>query len=108
MGIGNFRHLVRFQTPASVPDGDGGYTDTWADLDPLWPVDIRPATVRDLERLTAGTIVAAATHVIAARYRPDVQIDARMLFNGREFRITGIANLEERGIEMRLFAIETL
>ena len=108
MNPGRLRHLVRFQTPTTVPDGDGGYTDTWADLDPLWWVNIRPATVRDLERQTAGTIVAAATHVIAARYRPDVPINAQMLFDGRAFRITGIANLEERGIEMRLFAIETI
>jgi head-tail adaptor len=108
MAIGNFRHVVTFQGPTHEPDGDGGYIDGWADLPPSWLVVIRPATVRDLERQTAGTIVATATHVIAGRYRADVHIDAQMVFGARTFRITGIANPEERNINMFLFAVETL
>lgn len=108
MGIGDYRHLVTFQAPTHVGDADGGYTDEWVNLTPDWFVDIRPATVRDLERQTAGTIVAAATHVITGRYRADVQIDAQMLFNTRTFRITGVKNVDERGIVMQLFAVETV
>jgi head-tail adaptor len=107
-GIGEYRHLVTFQAPTSVPDGDGGFVDGWTTLDPPWPVDIQPATVRDLERQAASTIVAAATHVVTGRYRADVQIDAQMLFKGRTFRITGVNNVEERDVTMRLFAIETI
>jgi len=107
--LGTFRHVVTFQTLVSNPDGDGGTVDTWVDLDPAtWLVAIVPAAVRDLERLTVGTIVATATHVITGRYRPDVAIDGRMLFQGREFRITGVRNLDERGITMQLFAKETI
>jgi SPP1 family predicted phage head-tail adaptor len=110
MAIGEYRHVVKFQVPTSVPDGDGGYIDGWADLDPPWAVQIRPATVRDLERTTAGTIVASATHVISGRYRADAAslIDAQMLFDGRTFRIAGVANVDERKITMHLFAVETL
>jgi len=108
MGIGDFRHVARFQTPTTVPDGDGGTIDVWADLDPPWAVAIQPATVRDLERNTAGTIVATATHIIRGRYRPDVKVDARMLFEGRTFRITGVASPKERKIELWLFAVETI
>jgi head-tail adaptor len=108
--IGVTRHVVRFQVPTTVPDGDGGYTDGFADLDPPWHAQIRPATIRDLERTTAGTIVASATHVISGRYRADAAqlIDAQMLFDGRTFRIAGVANVDERKIEMHLFAVETL
>jgi SPP1 family predicted phage head-tail adaptor len=108
MAIGDYRHVAQFQTPTTLPDGDGGVTETWVDLDPPWPVAIRPATVRDLERQAAGTVVATATHIIVGRYRGDVKVDARMLFDGREFRITGVATPMERKIELWLFAVETV
>jgi SPP1 family predicted phage head-tail adaptor len=108
-GLGAYRHVVSFQTLTSAPDGDGGIVETWIDLDPAtWNVAIRPATVRDLERSAAGAIVATATHVISGFYRGDVTVDARMLFNGREFRIVGVRNVEERSITMDLFALETV
>lgn len=109
MGVGDFRHVVVFQKPGPpVPDGEGGFTDGWVDLPPPWAVEIRPATIRDLERLAAGTIIAAATHVVRGRWRADVKIDARMVFEGRNFKIAGVKNVEERGIELQLFAIETI
>lgn len=108
MAIGDYRHIAKFQTSTTVPDGDGGMTETWVDLEPPWAVAIQPATVRDLERNTAGTIVATATHIIRGRYRPDVTVEARMVFNGRTFRITGVANPKERDLELWLFAVETV
>jgi SPP1 family predicted phage head-tail adaptor len=108
MAIGEFRHVVQFQTPTMAPDGDGGVIETWVDLLPRWPVAIQPATVRDLEKNTAGTIVATATHIIRGRYRPDVKVDARMLFDGRTFRITGVASPKEKKLELWLFAVETV
>lgn len=109
MGIGAFRHRVMFQAPGPpVPDGEGGFTDGWVDLPPAWDVEIKPATIRDMERLATGTVVAAATHVIRGRYRGDVKKDARLIFDAREFRITGVKNVDERGAELHLFAIETI
>ena len=108
MAIGEYRHVVRFQSVTTVPDGDGGQTDVWTDLDPLWHVAIQPATVRDLERQAAGTIVATATHIIRGRYRPDVTVKDRMLFDGREFRITGVASPKEKKLELWIFAVETI
>jgi len=108
MAIGSYRHVVKFQTPTTVPDGDGGTIETWADLLPLWGVSVQPASIRDLERRTAGTIVAAATHVIIGPYRSDVGVDDRMMFDGRTFRISGVKNVDERKITMELFAVETV
>jgi SPP1 family predicted phage head-tail adaptor len=110
MGIGAFRHLGLFQNPAAaVPDGEGGWVEGWADLDPAeWPISITPATVRDLERVGAGTILTTATHVIEARWRGDVSTKTRITFDGRIFHITGIQNPEERNIRMRLVAEEQL
>jgi len=108
MGIGNFRHVGTIQAPESVPDGDGGTIETWVDRPPAWPIDIRPATVRDLERQTAGTIVATATHVIHGRYRADVDVKCRVVFEGRVFQVTGLARPFERPINLLLFAKETI
>ena len=108
MSIGEYRHVARFQNPGDpVPDGEGGFTEGWADLDPPWPVAIEPATVRDLERETAGTVITTATHIVRGRYRADVTEDTRIFFDGRTFEIVGVQNVDERGIYMRIFALET-
>lgn len=108
MAIGEYRHVVTFQSLVKGPDGDGGIIETWTDLLPRWHVAIHPATVRDLERLAAGTTVATATHIIRGRYRSDVKVDARMLFDGRTFRIMGLASPKEKKRELWLFAVETI
>jgi head-tail adaptor len=110
MSIGEYRHLVTFQNPgASVPDGDGGWTTTFADLTPAqWYVSIEPATARDLERVAAGTVLSTATHIVRGRYHPGVTLATRMLFDDRTFSITGKANVEERGITMELTAVEVV
>ena len=109
MALGDYRHVVTCQAVTSAPDGDGGTVETWADLTPpTWHVAITPATVRDLEKESAGTIVATSTHIVTGPYRGDVHVDGRLIFQGRELRITGIRNLDERGITMQLFAKETV
>ena len=110
MAIGSYRHVVTLQGPGVlVPDGEGGWTEGWADLDPAkWDVSIVRATAADLERVGAGTILTTATHVIEGRYRPDITLATRLVFEGREFAITGIDNLEERDRTLRLIAEEQI
>lgn len=94
-------HRVLLQAPGlNVPDGDGGYTNTWTDLSPnTWQVAIEPATARDLERLTAGTVIAQASHIVTGPYRDDVTINTRVIFNGRTLNVIGVANPEEKNVE---------
>ena len=110
MSIGAYRHVVSFQNPgAAVPNGDGGWTQSWTDLSPAsWHVSIEPATARDLERVAAGTVMSTATHIVKGRYHSGVTLETRMLFNGRTFSITGKANVEERGLTMELLAVEVV
>jgi len=109
MAIGDQRHIGTFQDPAMVPDGEGGFVEGWADLDPAdWPVSITPATARDMERVASGTVITSATHIIVGRWRGDVSTKTRMLFEGRIFHITGIINVEERDITMQLLAEEQI
>ena len=110
MARGARRHLVQFQNPgAAVPDGDGAYTQTWTDLTPAtWLVSLEPATTQDLERAAAGTIISSASHLVRGDFHPGVTTQTRMLFEGQVFAITGVVNLEMRGIEMLCGAIEVV
>jgi SPP1 family predicted phage head-tail adaptor len=107
--IGDYRHLVTFQDPGDpVPDGVGGYTQTWADLTPpTWRVQVAPAAAHDLERISAGgSVTTTATHVVRGRYHPGVSTKTRMLFNGKTYSITGARTEDERGVLMELTAVE--
>jgi head-tail adaptor len=91
------RHAVRVQNPGpAVADGDGGYSQTWTDLVPAtWQVSIVPATSRNLERVTAGTVLATASHVVSGPHHQGVTTQTRILFGARVFQVTGVSNPEE-------------
>jgi len=110
MARGEYRHGVLFQNPGPpVPDGDGGYTQTWIDLvPPTWLVSIAPATARDLERVAAGSVISSASHIVRADFHPDVTTKTRMVFDGRQLSIVGKQNLEERNVTMELVAVEVV
>lgn len=90
-----------------MPDGDGGFTQSWTDLvPPALYVSIAPATARDLERVTAGTVLSTASHIVTAPYHPQITTKTRILFNGRVFSVTGVSNPEERSVELILACVE--
>ena len=108
--VGDHRHFVRFENPGDPqPDGDGGFTEGWTPADPAtWYVSIKPATARDLENVTAGTVIATATHIVRGRCHPGITTETRMIFEGRTFAITNVSNIEERDQEMQLICEERL
>lgn len=108
MSVGDYRHSVVFENPsATVPDGDGGFTQTWDALDPpIWHVSIAPASPQDLERFAAGTVITQNTNIVKGRWRPDVSTATRMIFAGRPFSIVGTRNVDERSVALELLAVE--
>jgi head-tail adaptor len=105
---GQRRHLVTLQNPGPpIPDGAGGYTESWTDLTPatVW-VSLQPAYARDVEYLAAGTVAASATHVVTGPYHPGVTTQTRLVLGPRVFHVTGVGNPEERGIELILLCQE--
>jgi len=107
--IGDYRHLVTFQDPSgTVPDGGGGYTQTWADLQPAhWFVQIAPLPVGDLERTAAaGSVQTTGSFVVRGRYHPGVSTKTRMLFDGKTYSITGTRTPDARGVLMELAVVE--
>lgn len=109
-GVGDRPHRVTFQNPGpAVPDGDGGTVVTWIDLNPpALSVKIAPATAADLERVTAGTVLATATHIVTGPYHPQVTTQTRLIHDGRTFSVTGASSPDERHVEMVLVCKEVV
>jgi SPP1 family predicted phage head-tail adaptor len=106
MSIGARRHLVRLDTPNTpVPDGQGGYTQSWTTLGTAY-AEIQPATTATLERLGANTVTANATHTVRMPWRTGVTTTTRVVFGTREFAITGLSNPDERNIDLMLICTE--
>lgn len=108
MDIGSLRHRVTLDSPGgTVPDGDGGWTQAWAPLNPsqVW-ASITPATARDLERVTAATVISSASYIVRMRYHPQVTTQTRLTFKGRTLSVIGVANTEERNAELVLVCVE--
>lgn len=108
--VGDRPHQVRLQNPGpAVPDGDGGFTQVWLDLVPAtWSVKIAPATAADLERVTAGTVLATATHLVTGPYHPQISTATRIVFGTRVFSVTGVSDPEERHSETICVCVEQL
>jgi head-tail adaptor len=106
--VSTYRHIIRLQNPGMpIPDGQGGFTDTWIDLTPATlHVSIDPASAQDLERLRAGTVIATATHLIRGRHHPQITTLTRILFGARVFQVMGVFDPEARGMETILAVAE--
>src|SRR5262245_2478930 len=108
-------HRVTFQTPGDpVPDGSGGYVEGWTDLDPPQMfVRIQPASVADMERITSGTVIGSASHLVTGPYHPGVTTQSRIVWRdiagkSRTFTVAGVVNPEERCIDTVLLCKERL
>ena len=104
---GGLRHCVTIQTPgANVPDGDGGFTQSWTALASRIPAAVAPATARDLERVVAGTVQSTASHLVTIRYLAGVTTAQRVVFHDsvgdRTFSINGVMDEDERHVQLVL------
>lgn len=107
MNVGALRHRVSLELPGgTVPDGDGGYLQTWSTLASRVPASVLPATERSLERVTANTVTANASHTVTLRYLAGVTTQARLVFHDgsvdRPMSVTGVHDTEERHVELIL------
>ena len=99
-------HEVTIEAATVGPDGSGNYVETWAPIaGPLW-ASIAPAVAADLERLTSATVMAVATHILRCPYVAGITTLARVRFGARLFSIAGVANVEERNVQLILFCVE--
>jgi len=113
MPAGRRTKYVTLEAPgAPVPDGAGGYTETWAPLDPpaTWAA-LDALSAADMERVTADTIVASGTYAITLPYHPGVTVETRITYvdpdrGPRVFQVLGLRDPDEARRELILVAAE--
>jgi head-tail adaptor len=107
---GQRRHLVTLENPGDpIPDGGGGYIETWAPLSPPTRMaEIKPATARDLERVVANTVESTASHILTMDYHPQLTTETRITFGTRVFTVDGKQNPDELNVDLVLAVTEVV
>lgn len=106
------KRIALLRPGAAVPDGDGGFTQGFVPLDPPSMFGyVRPATVRDLESLAAGTVATHATHLVSLPFHPGVTTDCELRVEqppgaDRRFAIGAVLNPDERSSDLLLLCTE--
>lgn len=108
----NFRQLkerVTIQEVNRTPDGMGGYTETWVDLQTVWAqvIPIFYAT-QTKEAFTAEQMVPVMTYRVRIRYNPIMTLDKRLKWGNRILEPRSVINEDGRGEFMLMFCDEVL
>jgi SPP1 family predicted phage head-tail adaptor len=91
MEVGALDRRVTIETATKTKDSYGGIVVSWASLGTYW-ANVRPMVAR--ERFISGAIRENNVSVFTIRYRTGFDVEARISYDGKLYRIIGIA---ERG-----------
>ena len=104
MRTGTLRHRVTLQEFVEIVDEYGTpIGEGWEDIATVWAA-VEPITGR--EYIELHNTQSELSHKVTMRYRPGVTPANRLLFNGRQFDIQSVLNLEERNRELVLMCKE--
>ncbi len=101
--VASFRKRVVIQTVSQVTDGQGGFTDTWNNIETVY-ASIEP--MKAYERFQAMQMQVPVSHKIVMRYHSAVTTSCRLTYQSRIFWVKEIINIEERGRFLKINAIE--
>lgn len=91
--IGELRHLVCLEGPATTPDGAGGQTVTQALIGEIW-CSVRPRS--GSEQGAGEALQASVTHEVWMRWRPGVTSEMRLVLGARVLEINAVIDVDER------------
>lgn len=95
MNIGEYRHRISIQGNALVADGEGGFTEGWADLSTVWA---KITAVQARQQYQFNSVGVEATHRFEVRGSVVVNEKNQIKFGTRTFEIKTIEDIQERGI----------
>lgn len=99
------RHEVVIQSLAPVADGDGGFTEAPTTIATV-RASIETASQRQLERVTSGTVIAEATHLVTTPYVSGVTTQCRVLFGARTFQVLAVTDPLEAHYTLQMTCME--
>lgn len=93
--IADLKHRITFQQLTNTPDGQGGFTEAWANIASVPEVWAKVEPVSASERFFSQQIQPLVTHKVTIRWRNDLNASMRISHEGRIFQIHGIRSLDE-------------
>ena len=104
------RHYVDFQSKTETPDGEGGFTEVWANITDATqiPTEILPIKAERRAEMRSWNIIA--THYLKARSNIPIEEVGRAVFStpsgNRYFYIKTLEDVQTRDIEQFMIAEE--
>jgi SPP1 family predicted phage head-tail adaptor len=103
-GAGTFNRRVEIQSPAlPSPDAFGESPIVWTTLGMRW-ASLKALTAREL--VSAQQVVALATHICKMRFFRNLSTRERIIYAGRVFNISGMADPGEARVETWVYLTE--
>lgn len=94
---------VTLQSVSRASDGQGGFTESWADTATVWAA-FAPAS--GYEKMIAGQMKSEISHNVLMRYRPGVTTKMRIAWGARTFDIKEVINVDEANRTLKLKCVE--
>src|SRR4051812_15348564 len=100
----DLKNRAALQSVRRTEDGQGGFTEEWADEIDLW-MKIEP--LKGWEKMQAMQLQTPITHKITLRYRTGVTTAKRLRWGSRILQIKEAINIDEANEWLRVMAVET-
>jgi len=102
---GELRHRVQIQQESTLPDSFGQPQSSWTTVLTTWA---RIDAISMREMFQANQLVSQVSHVITMRYQSTVPVAPGMqiVFGPHTYKVQAINNIEERGVLLRILALE--
>lgn len=97
MRAGTLRHVVEIQVATITPNPDGQPIETWATA---FTARCSFEQLSGRELVQAQQVVSDATHILRARYRPDISETNRLRFKGKNFGVLDVDNVKSLNREL--------
>jgi len=92
--IGDLRTELALEEMTPVPDGAGGFSESWTSVATLF-AQLEPVAAKD--RFGADQALEEVTHRVTMRFRADVASGMRLAWGSRRFLILTVHDPDETG-----------
>lgn len=106
INIAKMRHKVTFYRQSRTADGLGGFDLVWVARTPDSFAMIKPRSAK--EQLLQDRVLMPVIYEFTVRYRSDLSVVDKIVYDSREFNINSIINIEEADRFLLITAIENV